>query len=387
MVDLNKEIKLSDLFKRSKKGGAPAATTGKKKSRKKQPKKLELVGLKVGASQLAAAKVVNNGGVPRVTQVARADLEPGIVVSGEVRDVEALARALDAFFTTYRLPRKGIRVGIGTNRIGVQAVEINGVADERQLANAVRFRAYEAFAIPMDDAVLDYHVLSENMDESGGVTRRVLLAAAYKDPIDQFVRAFQSARLELVGIDVEAFALLRAVATEQVPTGSKAAVVAITLGHDRSTLAISDGEACDFMRVIEWGGGRLDGAVSRDLGLTLEEAAEVKRQLSLEEDVHLGQPLLERGAGAVKTELQVLARELVASLQAYQSEPGSLPIGEVLVTGGTSRMPGLVPELERLIRARVRMANPLAGVRAEGSVSDRDDLASLAVAIGLGVER
>src|SRR5438046_2884803 len=132
MVDLNKEIKLSELFKRSKKP-AKAGTfkPSKPKAGKKQPKKLELVGLKIGASQLAAARVQNNGGIPRLTQVARAELEPGVVVSGEVRDVAALAKALDAFFTANRLPRKGIRLGIGTNRIGVQAVDINGVGDDR----------------------------------------------------------------------------------------------------------------------------------------------------------------------------------------------------------------------------------------------------------------
>ncbi len=380
MVDLNKEIKLSELFKRPKKGKAAVAKPPKKpKSRKKQTRKLELVGIKIGASQLAAARVVNNGGMPRLTHVARAELEPGVVVSGEVRDVAALAQALDAFFTVNRLPRKGIRLGIGTNRIGVQAVDIDGIGDERQLANAVRFRAHEAFAIPMDEAVLDYHVLSENTDESGGVTRRVLLAAAYKEPIDQFVQAFQGANLELAGIDVEA--------SEQLPTGANAAIVAIALGHDRSTLAISDGVSCDFMRVLEWGGGRLDGAISRELGLTHEEAIELKRQVSLEEDAHLGHPLLGRAASAVLGELQGLARELVASLQAYQSESGSLPISEILVTGGTSRMPGLVGELERLVRARVRAADPLASVRAEQGLAERDDLASLAVAIGLGVER
>jgi Tfp pilus assembly PilM family ATPase len=89
----------------------------------------------------------------------------------------------------------------------------------------------------------------------------------------------------------------------------------------------------------------------------------------------------------VLAELETLARELVASLQFYQSEPGSLPIAEILVTGGTSQLPGLPEELERLIRARVRAADPLAGVRAEPGAASRDDLASLAVAIGLGVEQ
>ena len=88
----------------------------------------------------------------------------------------------------------------------------------------------------------------------------------------------------------------------------------------------------------------------------------------------------------MRRELQTLARELVASLQFYQAQPGSLPISEILVTGGTSRMPGLAEELERLTRVRVRLADPLAAFRSTDSLGDRDDLASLAVAIGLGVE-
>jgi len=390
MVDLKKEIKLSDLVRRPKKSkparnGASAARPAKRANAKK---KQELVGLKIGASQIAAALVVNNGSTPRLVQLARRPLEPGIVVAGEVRDVPALAAALESFFTDNKLPRKGIRLGIGTNRIGVRSLDVEGIDDVRQLGNAVRFRAHEALAIPMDEAVLDYHVTGETVTESGGISRRVLLAAAYREPIDHYIEAFRSARLELVGIDVEAFALLRAVAPTRAadPDAAPSAVVAVALGHDRSTLAISDGTVCDFMRVLEWGGGKLDAAISRALGLTLEEAGEVKNQLSLEADAE-PDPRIARARSAVLAELETLARELIASLQFYQSEPGSLPIAEILVTGGTSQLPGLPEELERLIRARVRAADPLAGVRAEPGAASRDDLASLAVAIGLGVEQ
>lgn len=391
MVDLKKEIKLSDLIRRPKKtkpAGAARRPSGG--SPKRQPKKREIVGLKIGASQLAAARVVNNGSTPQLLQLCRGPLESGVVVAGEVRDVTALGLALDAFFTEHELPRQGIRLGIGTNRIGVRALEVEGIDDERQLANVVRFRAHEALSIPMDQAVLDYHVTGETATESGGVSRRVLLTAAYQEPIDHFIQAFRAANLELVGIDVEAFALLRAVAPLHAldPSTAPAAVVAVALGHDRSTLAISDGTVCDFMRVLEWGGGKLDSAISRELGLTLEEAAELKGQLSFVQEVEgEGDPRLARAKSAVAGELQALARELVASLQFYQSEPGSLPISELLVTGGTSRMPGLADELERLIRARVRTADPLSSVRAALDVSGRDDLASLAIAIGLGVDR
>jgi type IV pilus assembly protein PilM len=389
-VDLNKEIKLSDLVRRPKKKakspGAAKPSSAKRKRRRKQ----EIVGLKIGASQIAASRVVNNGAPPaKLVQLARVPLEPGVVVGGEVRDVKALSAALDRFFTDNKLPRRGIRLGIGTNRIGVRTVDIEGVDDERQLGNVVRFRAHEALSIPLDQAVLDYHVVSETVDESGNVSLRVLLAAAYQEPIDHYVEACRAAGLELSGIDVEAFALLRAVAprnghTKDAPT---VASVVVSIGHDRSTLAISDGTVCDFMRVLDWGGSKLEAAISQELGLTAPEAAELKLELDLRGDAPDGDdPRAPFARAAVERELQTLARELVASLHFYQGQPGSLAISEVIVTGGTTRLPGLAEELERLTRVPVRIANPLAGVQVSNGLAMRDDLASLAAAIGLGVE-
>jgi type IV pilus assembly protein PilM len=387
-MDLNKEIKLSDLVRRPKKKtpGVTKPSSVKRKRRRKQ----EIVGLKIGASQIAASRVVNNGGpTAKLVQLARVPLEPGVVVGGEVRDVAALATALNSFFTDNKLPRRGIRLGIGTNRIGVRTIDIEGIDDERQLGNAVRFRAHEALSIPLDQAVLDYHIVSETVDESGAVSRRVLLAAAYKEPIDHYVEACRAAGLELSGIDVEAFALLRAVSprngnAEGAPT---VASVVVSIGHDRSTLAISDGTVCDFMRVLDWGGSKLEAAIAQELGLTRSEAAELKLELDIGSDAPSeDDPRVARARDAVERELHTLARELIASLQFYQGQPGSLAISEVFVTGGTTKLPGLAEELERLTRVPVRIANPLAGVQVSNGLAERDDLASLAAAIGLGVE-
>jgi type IV pilus assembly protein PilM len=383
MVDLKKEIRLSDLVpKRSK--AKPASGTAAPKQRKSV--KRDLVGLKIGASQLAAARVSNNGGA-RVLEVARSPLAAGVVVGGEVRDVPALARALDAFFAEHGLPRRGVRLGLGTNRVGVRAFEIDGIEDEKQLGNAVRFRASEAVSIPIDQAVLDYHVVGERVDDEGRTTRKILLAAAYRESIDRFVQACAAADVELYAIDLEAFALLRAVAPAQDdPDAAGSALVALAVGHDRSTLAVSDGTVCDFTRVLEWGGAKLEEAIGFDLRVTPDEARELKLAASLGAQGEHETAQQRAVRDAIGRELQKLARELVASLQFYQSQPGSLPIAEIVVSGGTSRLPGLPEELERLTRVRVRQADPLAHVRAEGDIAQRDDLASLTVAIGLGVE-
>jgi type IV pilus assembly protein PilM len=236
----------------------------------------------------------------------------------------------------------------------------------------------------MDQAVMDYRVVGSQKLDNGDVSHRVILAAAYREPIDQFAAAFDAADIQLEAIDVEAFALLRAVAPPVANAdGERTAVVALALGHDRTTLAISDGRFCDFTRVLEWGGGRLDASIARELGVTTEEAAEVKLGLALNGE----DPSQARARNAVKHELTTLARELVASLQFYQAQPDSLALSEILVTGGTTRMPGFVEELERLVRARVRLADPLAAVQADSNIMARNDLASMTIAIGLGVER
>jgi len=384
-MDFKQEIKLSDLVRKTRrasraKGARPGGLAQRSRNR-------ELVGIKIGASQLAAARVVNNGSA-HLRQLARQPLPAGIVVRGEVRDVAALAAALDEFFTLQSLPRRGVRLGLSTNHVGVRSFEIAGIDDERQLANAVLYRAHDVVSIPVDEAVIDYRVVNEEVDESGTVTRKILLVAAYREPLERYVDAFRQARIELVGIDLEGFALLRAVGPNPGDGASAdAAVVVVGAGHERTTLAVSNGNLCEFMRVLEWGGTKLASAVARELRLTTPEAETLLPTLSLEpSDPTEVDSRSEQAAEAARGELQALARELVASLEYYQAQPGSLPISEILLSGGTSRIPGLAAELERLTGVRVRLADPLVRVQADDSLEQRDDLASLAVAIGLGVE-
>jgi Tfp pilus assembly PilM family ATPase len=84
--------------------------------------------------------------------------------------------------------------------------------------------------------------------------------------------------------------------------------------------------------------------------------------------------------------VQSFARELVSSLQFYQGQPGSLGIGEIVLTGGTAQLPGLAEELGRLIGVTVRIGDPLARLKISKRVGLNEPVGSLAVAIGLGIE-
>jgi type IV pilus assembly protein PilM len=394
-MDLRKEIKLSDLVpkrKPRKAGTKPEAKKARRAAKGKSGGTSEIVGLKVGATGISAAQIVNNGG-KQVVRIARAPLPHGVVDGGEVRDPAALGKALTEFFSANSLPRRGVRLGLANSRIGVRVIEVAGIDDENQLENAIGFRAHEMLSVSLDEAVIDYHVLSTETDDDGSVTRKVLLVVAYRDSVERYLAATDIAKLDLTGIDLEAFALLRAV-SEPLAAGEEAhpeaATTVVNIGHERTTLAVSDSGVCSFARVLEWGGSEIGAAISRALKLTPGEGETLKQGLSLEAGhegiAELPDAKAAEAIEAVRYELQALVRELLSSLRFHQSQPGSLAIGEIQLTGGASGIPGLASELEKELGIPVRIADPLARVQLADGVEVPDHPGAYAVALGLGIE-
>jgi len=350
-----------------------------------------VVGLKLGASRLNAA-CVNVNGSAEVVQLAGSPLPAGLIAGGEVRDVEALAEALKEFFKRHKLPKRNVRIGLANNRIGVRTIEVSGIEDPKQLANAVRFRAQEALPIPIDEAMLDFQILSEGFDADGAPTKRVLLVVAYRDLIAAYAEACRLAGLRLAGIDLEAFALLRALtpafASEPGGGPDRSALVAVSIGSERSVLGVSDGFSCEYTRILDWGGNSLTGAVARALEIETDVAERVKVELGLQGEKvpeGIGPEQAVRAREALKAGLQGFGRELVSSLQFYQGQPDSLGIRELVLAGGTAQLTGLAAELQQLVGVPVRVGDPLAGVSVGRKLKGTPPSPAFAVPIGLGM--
>jgi type IV pilus assembly protein PilM len=355
----------------------------------------KIVGLKIGASQIAAAVVSNRDGRHVLHQLARTPLEAGVVVDGEVRDAGALASALRAFFADHRLPTRDVRLGLASNRIGVRTFDIVGVDDPARVDNAVRFKAHEVLPVAVHESMLDYRVLSSKPTEGGESVKRVLLVVAPRDQVQPYVDVCSEAGLRFAGLDLEALGLLRAFIDPVSVRGSVAddrATVVISIGHEASTLLVAGGGIAEFARVFDWGGSQLVDALAQELSLGTGEAAAVLRRMSLAAGSRsidgLDEETRGRAYDAVRLRLTPFARELVSSLQFYQTQPDSLGIGEIVITGGTSQLEGLDEALNQIIGVPVRVGDPLARVVVEGRVDPDVDaeLGSLAVPVGLAID-
>jgi type IV pilus assembly protein PilM len=355
---------------------------------RKEKRAKKLVGLKIGSSQIAAAQVVNNG-APELVGVCREPLEPGLVVSGEIRDPEALGDALKRFFDLHKLPKRGVRLGVSNNRIGVRIFEIENVSDAKQLENAIRFRAEDVLPIPLDEAVLDYVILDERERDDGTQWKRILLVVAYREVVDRYLLACRRAGLQIVGIDLEAFALLRSLEAPAERNAASGALVAVAIGHDRTTIGVSTGLNCEFARVLDWGGWSLNVAIARELDRAPSEVESIKRHLSFARATEvegLTADQVTKSRDGMQRTLAAFARELVASLQFYQAQPGALGIGEVVLTGGTAHMDGFVDAVGELVGVPVSLGDPFRRIKVGPNVAHDTPHGSLSIAIGLGIE-
>jgi type IV pilus assembly protein PilM len=292
------------------------------------------VGLDIDGRYLAAAQV--NGG--RVTRCASQNLPEGLMRDGEVVDAEALGQHLKSFASAAGLPRN-VRLGVANQQIVVRVVELPRIEDERQRDAAVRFQASEAIAMPLDEAVLDHQVAGFSTAADGTARMQVVLVAARRKMIETLLDAVKVAGLKAEGVDLDAFALVRALATGSDDPDQPARVFCHLAGV--TNLAVAVGTSCFFTRPLAavWDE---DDAGSR------------------------------------------LADEIRLSIDYYMTQPQARPVGEVVLSGPGSASGELVESLELHLGLPVVVPEPLGAIDGSG-VSPNEDPHRYTVAAGLSL--
>jgi type IV pilus assembly protein PilM len=203
-----------------------------------------VVGLDIQPGFIAAVEANVNGSI-RAARAATAALEGDVVSEGEVTDEHALSEALRELFDESGIGRR-VRVGVANQRTVLRILEMPPLSDPKELAAAVRFQAQDQVPMPLSNAVLDFHPLGM-IDTPVGPRQRVVLVAAQRDMIERLVSAVRGAGLRPVGVDLSAFALIRALFHHDPAHEGRV----LYLNVDGLTnLAIAEGTSCRFNRVV-----------------------------------------------------------------------------------------------------------------------------------------
>lgn len=334
--------------------------TSKKKSQ-------NVVGLDIEAGSVAAAELQVNG-VVALRAAAVAPLPPGAFGEGEVADPDALAAGLKALFSAHKLSKR-VRLGIANQRIVVRTLRLPAIEDPKALDAAVRFQAQEQMPMPLDQAVLEHHVVGGVPGEDGTAPQiDVVVVAARRDMISSFLEPIRRAGLEPVGVDVAAFGMIRALAGAAAPAPAEGepprpeTVLFCNVG-DIANLAVAHGRACLFTRVSDSGLEAMAARLAAARGLSYEHAMQWLMHVGVEqppeaiegdhETVAEARRVLEEGISGLTDDLRL-------SLDYYSAQEAAVPVERIVLSGPGSVIAGFAARVEQGLGLPVLAYQPAA---------------------------
>src|SRR3954452_6385566 len=301
-----------------------------------------LVGIDIDSSSVTAVHASLNGRL-NVERVAVAPLEDGIVRDGEVVDVEGLATALRTLFKENRGLPKRVRIGIANQKIVVRVIELPYLENRKELDAAVRFHAQDQIPMPLDQAVLDYQPL-EVVATPDGRRQRLLLVPARRDMVMRALDAVRAAGLKPEGIDLAAFAMIRALYR---PSGADEHVLYVTVAG-LTNLAVATGTRCLFTRASGGGLEALAVELAERKALTLDHARGWLDHVGLEaaiEDVEGDEDIVVESRRILMEGARRIAAEIRNSLDFHNAQGGEAAVSRAVLGGSAAAVPGFATAL------------------------------------------
>jgi type IV pilus assembly protein PilM len=341
------------------------------------------IGLDVGSTAVRAAELAE-GSPPTVVRAAQVPLPAGTVENGEVRDVEAVSEALRELWTRGGFKSRKVWMGVGNQRVVVREIALPAMP-EKELRQSLGFQVQEFIPMPVDEAVLDFHLIEE-IEVDGRQMIRLLLVAAQKAMVDTLVAAATGAKLEPMGLDLVPFAMVRAVGAtgagmELERTGGEAVV---DVGAHVTNIVVHAAGETRFVRILPSGGRDITVAIARGLSVDDEVAERLKRG-----DLVEGVDVTPAQASEIAMQRATqFVDEIRSSLEFYTAQTQGARIDRLLVSGGGSKLEGFIEILRQRIPVTVEPGRVFSRVGSKLSLSgDAQSEAEpvLTTAVGLAI--
>ena len=341
------------------------------------------VGLDIGSTAVRAAEVSVGGSQPSVLRAAQVKVAAGAVENGEVRDPGAVAEALRELWAVGKFKSRQVVMGVGNQRVVVREIGLPWLP-EKELRSSLGFQVQEFIPMSVDDVVLDFDALGE-FEQEGRRMIRILLVAAQRVMVDAVVAAAEGAKLDPIGLDLVPFALVRAVGVSDAgmdldETGDEAVV---DIGAHVTNICVHARGVTRFVRILPSGGRDVTLAIARSLGVEDDVAERLKKGEAVE-----GAPAAEVVRSAAISRAGSFVDEIRSSLEFYTAQAQGARIARVLITGGGSKLDGLLDLLRGRIPVPVERGQVFSRAVPKLDLDERalnEAEPVLAVAIGLAI--
>lgn len=341
-------------------------------------KKENLVtGVDIGSSAVKVCQLKKTGKGYNLLALGSAALPPGSVEDGVLQEPDEVGKIIATLFKNLKI--KNTKVGISISGYSVIVKKINlEVMEEEELFEHITSEAEQYIPFDIDEVYLDFQDLKTG--DAEGERTDIMLVAAKKEVIDDYLSMLEEQKLQPVLVDVDGFALenIWETTTEAVTN-----VALVDIGASKMNINIIAGGASVLARDIVVGSDQLTEQIANTLGLDYEDAEKIKIGLMPTEE---NRESVEEIFNQTCTQWVL---EIKKAIDLYMANHPDKPLERLILSGGGSKIKGLKQFIHRETGLNVVSFNPFTGMNFNKKKIDPDYIDAIApemaIAAGLAI--
>ena len=310
-------------------------------------------------------------------------LPPEAVVDGALMNFAVITEKIQELVSANKLRTKDVCVSVSGHSVIIKKISLPEMTPD-ELEESIQWEAEQYIPFDIKDVNVDVQIINP---QAGQGQMDVLLVAAKKDIIHDYVSVVNDAGLRPQLVDVDTFAIQNAFELNYgFPPGETIALVNVGASVININV-IADGMTT-FTRDISMGGGLLTAEIQKHLNVSFEEAEHYKTA----GEGNITNSTIAREVTALSEKVShTLVTEIQRSLDFYAATTVNADIARLYLSGGSAQIPMLVRTLERNLEVPVELVNPFKNIIIDPRRFDVDLLQKMApvatVVVGLGLRK
>jgi type IV pilus assembly protein PilM len=342
-----------------------------------------MFGLDISSSSVKLVELgQNSAGQYVLERLAYQPLEKGWITDGQIERFDEVVEAVRRLVARSGTNTRRAVMGMPQAAVITKKIILPAGLREDEMEVQVEAEANQYIPFSLDEVSLDFCILGPSPASMDDV--EVLIAASRKDRVQDRQSLAEAAGLEPVVLDIESHASRLAISrwTACLPRQGKDALVALfEIGAENTGLKVLCNDELLYDRDQAFGGSQLTLLISRNFGLTFDEAERKKIEGGLPQEYM---------ADLLEPFVDSLAQEIGRALQYFFTSTPHHKVDCVLLAGGSATLPGLSARVTELTGFESMVVNPFDLMQTGSAVSSStlERLApSFLIACGLAMRR
>ena len=338
-------------------------------------KKKGVIGLDIGSSSIKLVELNEGKNGFKLQNLAISPLPPEAIVDGSLMDSVTIIDTIRELTANTKTKTKDVVISISRHSVIVKKINLPFMT-EAELEESIQWEAERYIPFDINDVNIDFQILGSG--PGNPEVMDVILVAAKKDIINDYISVIIESGLNPVIIDVDAFALENMLAINY--EIEKEEIIAIAnVGASTTNINIIKNNVSAFTRDIFKGGNQVTEEIQRQLHIDYEEAEKIKVGSKVDTT---SQAIIQ---DVFKTASESLAMEIGSSLDFYQSTTTYEKINKFYLSGGGSKVKDFDLILQQQIGIPVEIVNPFKKIEYSGKNFDIEYLREIGPIMAVGV--